>query len=149
MLFSTNKTIKKSSTGDDDRRRRHYKSKSSMISLNKSSTIREVESDSGSTASSSSIDNDDDVHLGSTNEYCPPLSLKPTKQKYEIAIIAMGNFWNPQRRITKMNEQPKYNNGIKRVIAGYCILVEHILHQHLTTFRIIQWHYLLNIILKK
>ena len=126
MLFSTSKTVKKSSTGDD--RRRNRSKSSSIFYLDKTNknknknTFRETESDSGSTASSSTIEDDEGIiNMGSPNdEYCLPLPLKPSKKNYEIAIIAMGNFWNPQRRITKMKEQSsKYNNGIKRVIAGY------------------------------
>ena len=48
---------------------------------------------------------------------CAPLSLKPSKKKYEIAIIACGCFWNPQRRISRLTKE--YNYGIKRVIVGY------------------------------
>ena len=47
------------------------------------------------------------------NPQCPPISMKPTKSKYEIAIFACGEFWVPQRRFAKMG------SGIKRVIAGY------------------------------
>jgi peptide-methionine (S)-S-oxide reductase len=48
----------------------------------------------------------------SRNSDCTLLSLKPTKSKYEIAIVACGCFWNPQTRFQKMK-------GVKRVIAGY------------------------------
>ena len=43
---------------------------------------------------------------------CPPLHLEPSKRKYEIAIVACGEFWNPQRRFQRLE-------GVKRVIAGY------------------------------
>ena len=43
---------------------------------------------------------------------CPIIPLEPTKSRYEIAVVACGCFWSPQRRFQKMN-------GVKRVIAGY------------------------------
>ena len=46
------------------------------------------------------------------NPDCPPVSMKPSKSKYDIAIFAMGSFWSPQRRFQKMD-------GVKRVIVGY------------------------------
>ena len=43
---------------------------------------------------------------------CPLLPLEPTKRRYEIAVVACGCFWSPQRRFQKMK-------GVKRVIVGY------------------------------
>ena len=43
---------------------------------------------------------------------CPLLPLEPTKRKYEIAVVACGSFWNPQRRFERME-------GVKRVVVGY------------------------------
>ena len=48
----------------------------------------------------------------SCNPECPPISLQPSKAKYEIAVLACGEFWVPQRRFSKLD-------GVKRVVAGY------------------------------
>jgi peptide-methionine (S)-S-oxide reductase len=46
------------------------------------------------------------------NPECPPMALNPSKRKYEIAVVACGSFWNPQRRFQQLK-------GVKRVVAGY------------------------------
>ena len=46
------------------------------------------------------------------DQECPIIPLEPTKSRNEIAVVACGCFWSPQRRFQKMN-------GVKRVIAGY------------------------------
>ena len=57
-------------------------------------------------------------HSSSSSSYCCPcplLPLVPSKKnmkKYEIAVVACGSFWNPQRRFERMD-------GVKRVVVGY------------------------------
>ena len=46
------------------------------------------------------------------NPNCPPVSLLPSKSKYEIAIVCCGEFWNPQRVFRRLH-------GVKNVIVGY------------------------------
>ena len=46
------------------------------------------------------------------NPNCPPISLLPSKSKYEIAIFGCGEFWNPQRVFQKLY-------GVKHVVVGY------------------------------
>ena len=41
-----------------------------------------------------------------------PIPIKPSKKKYEVAIVACGSFWSPQDRL-------KRSYGIKNVVVGY------------------------------
>ena len=40
------------------------------------------------------------------------IPIKPSKKRYEVAIVACGEFWSPQDRLKKVH-------GIKRVVVGY------------------------------
>ena len=92
------------------------KSRRSKMSHNK--IVSSVPSDLGSrramhddSYSTMSLSQDDRSDFGDACP-CPPLHLVPSKKKYEIAIVACGEFWNPQRRFQRVD-------GVKRVVVGY------------------------------
>jgi hypothetical protein len=49
---------------------------------------------------------------------CPPVSLRPSKTKYETVVVACGCFWSPQYRFQKVRQTRQNEERVQRVKLG-------------------------------